>query len=292
VNRVKRTAQTVAALAAVTTAAVGCGPVTAAKSVAQHTADLSPAALLKVVGEKTTAAKSAKVEAETKIAGSDMTMKGAISWANGLTGNLTVDTSGGSAGQAVSKVGAGQMQIRYLPDAMYINMGSQMASMLQGKHWMSYKYDDLAKLAGGSGSALKDSLKNADPMAQVRSLIASGKVQKIGEETVDGVATTHYAGDVSAADITATNGLSAADVAAVKQQMQTAGISTEHIELWINADHLPAKETVSANTNAGSFTMTAKYSDYGVPVSVQPPAASDTFDASQMMSKAKLRGTS
>lgn len=286
--RTKRAALAVTAAVAVSLAATACGPTTGGQGAGQNAADLAPAALLKAVNEKTTTEKSAKIDAEMKIAGNDMTANGTLSWADGMTGQLTTNISGGAVGQTLGKMVPGQIQARYLQNEMYLDMGSQISSMLKGKHWIAYKYDDLTKVMGAAGSSIGDVLKHADPADTVRSLIASGKVRKIGTETVNGVSTTHYAGDVDAARLTAVDGLSSSDVEGIRNQLAVEGISTAHMEVWINSDHLVVRKLVQANAKGGAFSMTANYSDYGVPVSVQAPPASDTLNFGQLVSGWKL----
>lgn len=96
--------------------------------------------------------------------------------------------------------GSGTMEARYFKDGYAADMGEAMAQQTGGKRWISYSYDDLEKMAGASGAALKDQMQNSTPPEQgVKSLLASGDVKKVGKEDVRGVSTTHYAGTVDVA---------------------------------------------------------------------------------------------
>ncbi|MFC8719820.1 hypothetical protein [Kitasatospora sp. NPDC057198] len=246
---------------------------------------MDAAAMLKLVGEKTTAAKSAKVEITNDSANMQVTMKGAISWESGLQGEMSGKT-GGEAGKTLAEAGSdGTMTIRYLSDAMYVNMGDAMASQLGGAHWIKYGYDDLAKVMGAAGDTLKNQLQNADPVSSVRALIASGKVAKSGTDTVNGAQATKYAGDLTVADLTSasTKDITQDQIDALQKQLDAAGISTEHIEIWINADNLLVKKVEQFDSKNGPVTSTAVYSDYGTKVAPTEPKSSDTIDFADLM---------
>lgn len=291
----KTTARTLGALVlAITVSGCGAAGAPVAQQAAQQAAELAPEALLKLVGEKTSAAKSAKVDTTATIGASSASMKGDLDWQNGLKGELTGKADSGPMKQAFSTMGGdGTFTARYLSDAFYVNMGEGMAAKLQGRHWLRYGYDDLAKLMGPAGDSMKNQFKNADPVAAVRGLIASGKVTKVGTDTVNGTKTTKFTGDLSLDDLTTAagkNGLTPDQVDALKQQFTTAGISTDHIEVWVNADNLLVKKSEDIQSKNGAINSTAVYSDYGTPVSVDAPEAADTFDFAEIMKMAKGGG--
>ncbi|WP_371497602.1 hypothetical protein OG871_16780 [Kitasatospora sp. NBC_00374] len=251
--------------------------------------EVAPAALLKLVGEKTSAAKSAKVEGVTELPTGKTAMRGSISWDNGLQGELT-GNAGGPMADALAKAGGdGTFTARYLSDAMYINMGDGMASQLGGAHWIRYGYADLAKLMGPAGDSLKQQLQNADPVNSVRALIASGQVTKAGTEDVNGTKATRYTGDLSAAEITqaAATGLTQEQIDGLQKQFKAAGISTEHIEVWVSSDNLLVKKVEQIQTTAGTVTSTAQYSDYGTSAAVKAPGRTDTVDFAELMKGAQ-----
>ncbi|MFJ1703194.1 hypothetical protein [Kitasatospora sp. NPDC088346] len=280
--------------------ATGTGDPTAAPTGAASAApsaqavEVAPAALLKLVGEKTSAAKSAKVEGVTELPTGKTAMHGSISWADGLQGELT-GNAGGPMADAISKAGGdGTFTARYLSDAMFINMGDGMASQLGGAHWIRYGYADLAKLMGPAGDSLKQQLQSADPVNSVRALIASGQVTKAGTEDVNGTKATRYTGDLSAAAIAqaAATGLTPEQIDGLQKQFKAAGITTEHIEVWVSQDDLLVKKVEKVQTAAGPVTSTALYTDYGTPAAVRAPGQSDTVDFAQLMKGAQGAGGS
>src|SRR5690348_1876184 len=250
-------------------------------------AHVSPVAALRSAEKTTDGADSAKVESTTTM-GSLMAMKadGALGWADGLTGNLTITYTGGTMADTMRRLGTTSMQARYLPDAYYARMGDRFAQQAGGKHWIRYGYDDLAALAGGSGAYLKDQMQNTTPNQSVKLLLASGDVKKVGEATVRGQHTTHYAGTVSVADMAAkASNLTQTQLDQLKKQLSQAGVTTEAVDIWDNDQQLLVKSSSKAQRTMGEMTQTSYYTDYGVKVSVAKPPASDTEDFTALLKK-------
>lgn len=249
--------------------------------------NISPIAFLRSVEKSTDNADSARVHSSMTI-GSAVSAKtdGALSWGHGLTGTLTITYTGGRTAQMMSQLGTTSMEARYLPDGYYANMGEKFAQQMGGKHWIGYAYDDFARMSGASGALMKDQMQNSTPNQSVKLLLASGDVKKVGAETVSGQHVTHYAGTVNVADMAGKTGdLSASQRAQLKKQLSQAGVSTEKLDLWINDQNLLVKSTSTANMSVGLMSQTTYYSDYGVKVTAQKPAESDTENFADLMKK-------
>ncbi|MEU3052681.1 LolA-like protein [Streptomyces griseus] len=253
----------------------------------------SPVAALKQVQQKTGGAQSAKVEGTTEM-GDTMSMKqsGAIGWSDGLSGALTITYTGGTMGDALKQAGGdGSVEARYFKDEYYANMGDAMAANLGGKHWIRYSYEDLAELGGASGDVMKDQIQNSTPEQGVKALLASGDVKKVGQEDVRGVSATHYSGTVDVADLTAKNSeLDAKQLAAFKEQLALAGVTTQTVDIWVDENDLLVKKTERGEMKTGSFNSTLFYSDYGTEVPAEKPAASDTVDFKEMLKQGGTPG--
>ncbi|MDQ1038127.1 hypothetical protein QFZ75_004543 [Streptomyces sp. V3I8] len=280
------------AVAAVLTGAAACsgsgsggGPDPDAADGGKGAGGANPVAALRSVEKSTGGADSAEVESTTTM-GTMMSMKadGSLGWADGLTGNLTITYTGGTMADQMRQLGATSMEARYLPDAYYAKMGDTFAEQSGGKHWIKYAYDDLAQLGGGSGAYMKDQMQNTTPNQSVKLLLASGDVEKAGEEKVRGEHTTHYSGTVDVADLAdQSSNLSADQQADLKRQLEQAGVTTETIDIWVNDEDLLVKKTEKGELATGSMSSTAYYSNYGVDVSVEEPAAGDTADFKDLM---------
>ncbi|ALO95508.1 Putative lipoprotein [Streptomyces hygroscopicus subsp. limoneus] len=287
VRRVALSAAVVAAL----TGVAACGSSDSGKdggdkAAGKTAAHVSPIAALRSAEKSTDKADSAKVRSTTSIGDlMSMTANGALTWGDGLKGNLTITYTGGQMAELMKKAGTQSMEARYLPDAYYAHMSDTYAQQAGGgKHWIKYSYDDLAKLGGASGSYMKDQIQNATPNQSVKMLLASGDVKKVGEETISGVHTTHYSGTLNVADLAGkTSDLSAEQLSALKKQLSQAGVTTDTVDIWINDQDLLVKKTEKADTANGAMTNTSFYSGYGVKVTAEAPPAGDTKDFADML---------
>ncbi|MEU8511799.1 hypothetical protein AB0C76_09465 [Kitasatospora sp. NPDC048722] len=278
-NDTKKDAAPAAPTAAAPTAAAPTAGAPASSAPAPE--KLTPAAFLEQVTRRTGAAQSAKITEEISIATTKMTGQGAISWVDGLQGDVTMDMSGSPLGKLLAPLTGGQSApYRYTKDAMYLRLGGQAAGAMGGRHWLHYDKAAMAKASGGTA----DQLQNADPVQGVRTLIASGKVTEAGRETVNGKPATHYTGQLTAADIASApgNGLTAEQLEQTKKNLATAGISTEQIDVWVDADQLVVKRTEQGETKNGAFKVTVTYSDYGTPVIAPAPDPADTVEPSEL----------
>ncbi|WP_069743444.1 hypothetical protein [Streptomyces sp. EN23] len=292
----RRMGTALAAAAALTSMAACSGSDGAggsAKGKADAVAKASPVAALKQVQQKTGGARSAKVEGTTEM-GSTMSMKqsGVIGWADGLSGALTVTYTGGTMGEALKKAGGdGSVEARYFKDEYYANVGGGMTASTGGKNWIRYSYKDLAELGGASGDVMKDQIQNSTPEEGVKALLASGDVKKVGQEDVRGVPATHYSGTVDVAELTAKNSnLDAEQLAAFKEQLALAGVTTQTVDIWVDENDLLVKKTERGEMKTGTFNSTLFYSDYGTEVPSQRPEASDTVDFKELLKQGATPG--
>ncbi|WP_432029058.1 hypothetical protein [Streptomyces sp. 1222.5] len=274
------------AVGAALTGVAACGSSSADKAAGGGAIHVSPIAALRSVEKSTDKADSAKVRSTTSMGDiMSMTANGALTWGDGLKGNLTITYTGGQLAEMMKKAGSASMEARYLPDAYYAHMSDAYAQQAGGgKHWLKYSYDDLAKLGGASGSYMKDQIQTATPNQSVKMLLASGDVKKVGEEKVDGAHTVHYSGTVDVADLAdRTSNLDKDQLAALKKQLSQAGVTTDTVDIWINDQNLLVKKTEKAAMANGTMTNTTFYTDYGVKVTAEAPPAGDTRDFKDML---------
>ncbi|MDV7216729.1 hypothetical protein [Streptomyces prunicolor] len=251
---------------------------------------VSSIAALRSAEQSTDRADSAKVESST-VLGSVMSMdaKGNLAWDDGITGTLTMTYTGGTVARTMRAAGSTSMEARYLPDAYYAKMGEKFAAQAGGRHWLKYDYDDLAKLGGSSGAYLRDQMQNSTPNQSVKLLLASGDVEKVGTESVRGRRTTHYSGTVNVADLATKNSnLTASQLAGLKKQLTAAGVATEQVDIWVDAQNLLVKKVEKGAMSSGRYSQTAYYSDYGVKVDATVPPADDTEDFTALLKKQGL----
>ncbi|MET8623070.1 hypothetical protein ABZW30_04825 [Kitasatospora sp. NPDC004669] len=275
-----------AAPAAPTSAAAA----TTAAAPAAPPAKVSPAVFLEQVTKKTDAAKSAKVTESITMGSMTMKADGAMAWADGLQGDITMDMSGTPGAEKMAKsIGSTGFTYRFVKDGMYMKLGGDALKASDGRHWVHIGYDDLSKMQGGAGAGQADQLKKADPVEGVRTLIASGKVTEVGQETVNGKPATHYTGELNVSDMASANGnqLTSERLAQLKKSMADMGITSETIDVWVDSDQLVVKRSEQADTKMGAMKVTVTYSDYGTPVTTTAPDTSDTMEFAEMAKLAK-----
>ncbi|MFF8642389.1 hypothetical protein [Streptomyces sp. NPDC015345] len=249
---------------------------------------VSPIAALRTVQKSTDKADTARIDGTTSMGSQvSMDMKGVMGWSDGITGNVTVTFTGGAQAQQMEQLGQRKIDYRYLKNGFYAHMGDTFASQAGGgKHWLEYDYDTLAEMSGAAGEAFQDQMQKSTPNQSVKMLLASGDVKRVGEEEVRGTKATHYSGKVDVADFTAKNtDLDEEQLSELKKQFEQAGMSTETIDIWVDDDDLLVKKIEKADTKNGAFSQTAYYSDYGTPLSVEKPPASDTVSFKELMNK-------
>ncbi|MBW5420407.1 hypothetical protein GKQ77_02340 [Streptomyces sp. BG9H] len=248
----------------------------------------SPIAALRTVEKSTDSADTARIDGTTTMGSqASMDMKGVMGWSDGITGEVTVTFTGGAQAQQMQQMGQSKIDYRYLKNGFYANMGDKFAAQAGGgKHWLEYDYDTLAEMSGAAGQAFQDQMQNTTPNQSVKMLLASGDVKRVGEEEVRGTKATHYSGEVGIADFTAkSTNLDKDQLTELKKQFEQAGMETQTIDIWVNDDDLLVKKVEKADTKNGAFSQTAYYSDYGTPLSVQKPPASDTVSFKDVMNK-------
>lgn len=237
--------------------------------------DARTAAALHAVEKATDRAGSARVSSSS-VMGDLLSMRttGTLGWAGEPVGRLSLTYTGGQLAESMRALNSSSMEARLLPDAYYAKVGDKFAAQMHGKHWIKYAYDDLADLPGGSGTYLKDQLRNTAPIQPVKLLLASGDARRAGTETVRGERTTHYSGTVDVAALAES---------ALKEQLVQAGVTTETVDIWVNDRNLLVKKVEQGELSSGRMSSTAYYSAYGVKMAVEAPEAGDTADFKDLM---------
>jgi hypothetical protein len=181
-------------------------------------------------------------------------------------------------GQSLSEILIGQKIYMKYP---------QLSSMMGGKQWGEI---DLSKTNGslGSLSSLIDSAQNQNPTTQISALVASGDVTKVGTETVDGQQATHYSGTLTPGQLATVSAgrLSSSQISALKSLLQTGGVTSEKIDLWVASSGLPVEEKYTSKTSGGTVTGDMHLSDWGAPVSIGAPPSSEVYDMTSALTGA------
>ena len=252
-----------------------------------QTTALTPVAAVASAESKLTSgsAQTVQLRGTTSLANlGDVQLSGVEQFAPTLAADLKMTFSGSQLG-ALSN---GSMEVILKDNIAYLNLGTLGTQLTNGKPWLKLDLSSLANLPGSAGSlsSLTKVNQNTDPAEQMRLLLASGHLTRVGTETVDGVRSTHYAGTVDPAkelQQQVGSNLTPEDVSRLKNGLQEAGITSEHIDLWLSQASLPVEIKVSAkSTAAGQIATDVHFSDWGRPVTITAPPADQVADISQL----------
>jgi hypothetical protein len=187
-----------------------------------------------------------------------------------------------------------EMQVVLDGNTMYLKMPAALTSQLPGgKPWVSMDLTQLGKTAGiqGYGSLLNGESSFSDPGQYLDFLRATsdGSVKDLGQETVDGVQTTHYQANVDFAKLP--NAVPAADKHAINQlisEMQSKGVTTQMpVDAWIDDSHHIRRLHINYDFSVSGQSLTMdimeNFSDYGAQPAPAVPSPSDTTDLSSVL---------
>ncbi len=239
--------------------------------------------------QRTLAARTASISLDVTVTGTP-------------SGPTTVDASGqvdfttGDAAFQMSLPSIGSLGVRLVKPTIYMQFPASAGVPLPaGKSWVSINLDSpaVSSALGASFSQLTDSAdESTQGLAYLQGVSADG-VTTVGPATVRGVATTEYSATI---DLTkAAQGRSAAVQALLQKLQAKTGMTTLPVSVWIDAQGQIRREVLdeSLTTNgvATGATVTIEYFDFGAPVDVTPPPASQTVDISSMLGSALGAGT-
>lgn len=169
----------------------------------------------------------------------------------------------------------------------------QLSAILgEGKRWLKIDVVKISKAAGIDISALAQS--SQDPSQGLRRLKAvSGDVEKVGDEDVRGVSTTHYRAtiDFSTYPSLVPEPERAAARASMRQLIKLTGSRTTPVEVWVGEDDLVRRLTQKlklAIPGAGSYAIEQRFElyDFGTKIDIDLPDADEVADMTDLVGAA------
>jgi len=194
-------------------------------------------------------------------------------------GEMTMDLSdvAGAAG-----IDPGQVTMRYLivegSPVMYMHAPALMKAIAGGKDWVKLDLGAAASKLGVDTSSMFGS-SSQNPAEVLGMLRAAGEVHPVGTATVNGEATTEYAGTI---DLEKAAKLGGSTTASLKS-LESLGVpASMPFEVWIGADGLVRKlhvdESMTVSGQSMSVSIVIDLSDYGTRVDVSAPPADEVAD--------------
>lgn len=251
---------------------------------------------------------TARITAKVSVSGAglplplDVNAKG-VTALNATKGRITFDLApllrlaGAPAGTP------GDLEMRFDGGTLYAKPPElEQLQIPGGKAWVTLRLPRVAEALGLPSRGL-GKLFTLEPAAQLRAIQSAKGLKKVGTEQVAGAETTHYRGTTRLSDYVAT--LPAAERKEAEQALDAldrldpdSGSSLDDpvpVDLWVDEDGVTRKLVSSAKVPAqggqqpGTIKQSYELSDFGAPLDATPPAAGDTYDATDVVSGA-LRG--
>jgi hypothetical protein len=185
------------------------------------------------------------------------------------------------------------VEARVVDGVTYIDFGDFFGALahgravppaLQGIKWLKV---DVASAAGTPSGTSPGSFTQ---YLQYLRGVAAG-VREIGGETIRGVATTHYQAQIDKSHLLDQLGKARDSLPSAEQKLLDQGLvgvdSDPTVDVWIgNGDHLVHRLMLALDMTAAGQSMHMNMSldlyDFGVPVDVQAPPASQVRDLSDL----------
>jgi hypothetical protein len=199
--------------------------------------------------------------------------------------NLSVTAAGGASTS---------IDERIIGTVIYMRSPMLSQEIPGSKPWLEFDLQKIGKKMGINFGALMNTSSTSDPTQSLTYLeAASNSIQNLGTESVGGVTTTHYQAvvDMRKAMRLMVARASGADKAAVRSTYQNllaqTGITTYPMDVWVDGQGLVRKLHMQMPMpNSGeSMDMTMTLSDFGAPVKVSAPPASQVTDLLRLMQK-------
>jgi len=150
------------------------------------------------------------------------------------------------------------------------------------KPWFKMTLDELGRKSGLNVDEVLQQAQQMDPVQNTKMLTASKDAREVGKETVNGVETTHYTGTYRMEDALAQ--LSPEQREIIRKGYEGSGMENMQFDLWVDDQQLPRKMIMrSQQTAGGALTMTITYRDFGKPVNIAEPPATEVTDLAEMM---------
>jgi hypothetical protein len=244
--------------------------------------ETSPEAAVAEAATKTEEAGSARVTFAgtlTGVPGGSFTMNGEGEFAK-KRGRMTFDLS--EAG-----VPGGSMEMIFDGLVIYMKFPPELAAVLPGgKSWVKMDLEELGKQQGIDFGELMQ-FSQSDPTQSLQYLRgASDDFEKVGEEAVRGVETTHYRGTIDLRK--AAEALPDSARKSFDRVIELTGASKIPFDVWIDDEGLARRVNYdqalpTSNGQEASMALTMEFFDFGVEVDVESPPENEVVDLQELI---------
>ncbi|WP_371569965.1 hypothetical protein [Streptomyces canus] len=231
--------------------------------------------MVQATNKKTAQAKTARIKPATTVAAGGNSET--------TTGSGVLDLHDGTSRMRLGQ-GGQQLEQRIVNQVLYQKPPAASGQLPEGKSWMKVDLQRLNRSQGAGGPTMSDP---ANSFAYTKSL-SEKDVRKVGEETVNGVSTTHYRVDLDLSK-------PAEGDSAQERKLRAQLGDDVPVDLWIDEDGLTRRQQIrmivkdTAQTGGtGARQAQAKvvmdFSGFATDVEVAAPPAADTVDMTDKVS--------
>jgi hypothetical protein len=197
---------------------------------------------------------------------------------------------GGDAPEGLGDPEKWKLEMRLDGTAAYMRMPFLASELPSGKEWIGIDLARAAQMQGRDLGDIQSLAQGSDPRAMLDYLRSvAGEVTQVGTEDVRGVPTAHYFAVIDWQKLLQ-QAAKSADRPDLLEQFQGFGGTMENIpvDVWVDANSLLRRMTMTFSMTAGTQeaggSLRLELFDYGEPVSVEAPPASDVVDAMSLKS--------
>ena len=180
----------------------------------------------------------------------------------------------------VARFSAAGQQIREILANGRIYLSIPQLAKLTGKPWLEASMSSLAKKAGLNLTAILQNVENSDPLAQARLFAVATNVRKVGTATVNGVATTEYAGTYQPQGIL--KRLPSSVRGKLGPMLRKLGTHPVSFHVWVDGQHDIRKTTTTEVINGQTVVTSYDVVSINQPVTVSLPPASEVAPLSSL----------
>lgn len=170
-----------------------------------------------------------------------------------------------------------EVEVRIVDGVMYQRSPQLIAQLDVDAEWLSFDLDTL----GPEYSAFVDRTRQTDPAEALSALRGVTAVAEVGEEDLDGVATTRYAATLDLRTTLEATGVEGA-------LFEERGIDLDRavpVHVWVDGDGLIRRYETTLDADGTSHMMTFEVLEYGPEVDVEVPPADDTISFEEAMAR-------
>lgn len=163
----------------------------------------------------------------------------------------------------LSALGQGTIRVIISHHKAYAQLPSELNP--SGKPWVLVSENSANPVISQMASTMHETMNNASIATYGYFAQAASDMTKVGNESVNGVPTTHYSTELDLNKLP--------EDFPNRSMMQSAGVNRIPVEMWVDAQHRPIKVETSATVQGQSVHADFLITGYNKPVTITPPPA-------------------